>query len=121
MEGIGTFALVFAGCGAIVADATHDGALGAVGVSLVFGLIIMVMIYAGGHLSGAHYNPSVTLAFTLARHFPPRDAVAYVAAQLAGAVAARCCCSPRGPTRPPTSAPRCRASPPAPRCSTRSC
>ena len=87
MEGIGTFALVFAGCGAIIADATHDGALGAVGVSLVFGLIIMVMIYAGGHLSGAHYNPSVTLAFTLARHFPPRDAITYTAAQLAGAVA----------------------------------
>ena len=88
MEGIGTFALVFAGCGAIVADATRDGALGAVGVSLVFGLIIMVMIYAGGHLSGAHYNPSVTLAFTLARHFPPREALAYVGAQLLGAVLA---------------------------------
>ena len=57
------------------------------GISLVFGLIIMVMIYAGGHLSGAHYNPSVTFAFTLARHFPPRDAIVYVAAQLAGAVA----------------------------------
>jgi aquaporin NIP len=88
MEGIGTFALVFAGCGAIVADATRDGALGSVGVSLVFGLIIMVMIYAGGHLSGAHYNPSVTLAFTLARHFPPREALAYVGAQLLGAVLA---------------------------------
>jgi aquaporin NIP len=87
MEGIGTFALVFAGCGAIVADATRDGALGSVGVSLVFGLVIMVMIYAGGHLSGAHFNPSVTLAFTLARHFPPRDAIGYIGAQLTGAVA----------------------------------
>jgi MIP family channel proteins len=86
MEGIGTFALVFAGCGAIVADATHRGALGAVGISLVFGLIIMVMIYAGGHLSGAHYNPGVTIAFALGRHFPVREAVAYVAAQLTGAV-----------------------------------
>ena len=88
MEGIGTFALVFAGCDAIVADATSDGALGTVGVSLVFGLIIMVMIYAGGHLSGAHYNPGVTFAFALARHFPPRDALAYVGAQLLGAVLA---------------------------------
>jgi aquaporin NIP len=88
MEGIGTFALVFAGCGAIVTDATHPGALGTVGVSLVFGLVIMVMIYAGGHLSGAHYNPSVTAAFTLARHFPRREAVAYVGAQLAGAILA---------------------------------
>jgi MIP family channel proteins len=84
-EGIATFALVFAGCGAIIADAHYDGALGAVGVSLVFGLTIMVMVYATGHLSGAHINPSVTLAFTLSRHFPARDAVAYIAAQLMGA------------------------------------
>jgi MIP family channel proteins len=85
MEGIGTFALVTAGCGAIITNATHPGSLGGVGIGLVFGLVIMVMIYAGGHLSGAHYNPSVTIAFTLARHFPLRDALAYVAAQLAGA------------------------------------
>ena len=84
-EGLAAFALVFAGCGAIVTDAKYDGALGSVGISLVFGLIIMVMIYATGHLSGAHINPAVTLAFTLTRHFSPRDAVAYVAAQLAGA------------------------------------
>jgi aquaporin NIP len=87
MEAIGAFALVVAGCGAIVTDATRDGALGSVGISLVFGLIIMVMIYAGGHLSGAHYNPAVTVAFALGRHFPAREAVAYVAAQLVGAVA----------------------------------
>jgi aquaporin NIP len=85
MEGIGTFSLVTAGCGAIITNATHPGSLGGVGIGLVFGLVIMVMIYAGGHLSGAHYNPSVTIAFTLARHFPLRDALAYVAAQLAGA------------------------------------
>ena len=84
-EGLAAFALVFAGCGAIVADARYDHALGAVGVSLVFGLIIMVMIYATGHLSGAHINPAVTLAFTLTRHFPAREAVAYVGAQIAGA------------------------------------
>jgi aquaporin NIP len=88
MEAIGAFALVIAGCGAIVTNATHPGSLGGVGISLVFGLVIMVMIYAGGHLSGAHYNPSVTIAFTLARHFPPREALAYIAAQLAGANAA---------------------------------
>jgi aquaporin NIP len=87
-EGLAAFALVFAGCGAIVADAHYDRALGAVGVSLVFGLIIMVMVYATGHLSGAHINPAVTVAFTLSRHFPARDAVAYVSAQLIGATAA---------------------------------
>jgi aquaporin NIP len=87
-EGLAAFALVFAGCGAIIANTVYDGALGAVGVSATFGLIIMVMIYATGHLSGAHINPAVTIAFTLTRHFPPRDALAYVAAQLAGATAA---------------------------------
>lgn len=87
MEAIGAFALVTAGCGAIITNTTHPGSLGGVGVSLVFGLVIMVMIYAGGHLSGAHYNPSVTIAFTLGRHFPPRDALAYIAAQLTGATA----------------------------------
>jgi MIP family channel proteins len=87
-EGLAAFALVFAGCGAIVTDATHHGALGDVGISLVFGLVIMAMIYATGHLSGAHINPAVTVAFTLTRHFPTRDAIAYVAAQLAGATAA---------------------------------
>jgi MIP family channel proteins len=85
-EGIAAFALVFAGCGAIVANTQYDSALGAVGVSLVFGLIICVMIYATGHLSGAHINPAVTLAFTFTRHFRGRDAVAYIAAQIVGAV-----------------------------------
>ncbi len=87
-EGLAAFALVFAGCGAIVANAANDGALGAVGVSATFGLVVMAMVYATGHLSGAHVNPAVTIAFTLTRHFPPRDALAYVGAQLAGASAA---------------------------------
>ena len=87
-EAFAAFALVFAGCGAIVANTQYDGALGAVGVSLVFGLVIMAMIYATGHLSGAHINPAVTIAFTLTRHFRAGDAVAYVAAQLIGATVA---------------------------------
>src|SRR5262245_49034185 len=87
-EGVAAFTLVFAGCGAIVASSEYQGSLGNVGIALVFGLVIMVMIYATGHLSGAHINPAVTLAFTLSRHFPARDATAYIAAQLAGAVAA---------------------------------
>lgn len=87
-EALAAFALVFAGCGAIITNTVHDGALSAVGVSLTFGLIVMVMVYATGHLSGAHINPAVTLAFTLTRHFPARDAIAYIAAQVIGAVAA---------------------------------
>ena len=87
-EGLAAFALVFAGCGAIVADARYGGVLGVVGIGLVFGLIIMAMVYATGHLSGAHINPAVTIAFTLTRHFAARDAVAYIGAQLVGAAAA---------------------------------
>jgi aquaporin NIP len=87
-EFLAAFALVFAGCGAIITDAKYGGALGTVGIALVFGLVIMAMIYATGHLSGAHINPSVTIAFTLTRHFPLRDALAYIPAQLAGATVA---------------------------------
>jgi len=87
-EGLAAFALVFAGCGAIVADREYDGALGTVGIGLVFGLVIAAMVYATGHLSGAHINPAVTLAFALTRHFPRREAGAYIGAQLIGALAA---------------------------------
>ena len=86
-ELIGTFALVFAGCGAIMVDATTH-ALGHVGVAISFGLVIMVMIYAVGHISGAHFNPAVTFAFALTRHFPWRHVAVYWPAQLAGALAA---------------------------------
>jgi len=87
-EGIGVFALVFAGCGAIVTEAEHPGSLGTVGIALVFGLIVMAMVYATGHLSGAHLNPAVTIAFVLTRHFPRAEALAYLLAQVAGALVA---------------------------------
>jgi aquaporin NIP len=86
-ETIGSFALVFAGCGAIMVDAkTHQ--LGHIGVAFSFGLVIMFGIYAVGHISGAHFNPAVTLAFALTRHFPWPRVLAYWGAQLAGALAA---------------------------------
>ena len=86
-ELIGTFALVFAGCGAIMVDA-KTGALGHVGIAISFGLVIMVMIYALGHVSGAHFNPAVTFAFALGRHFPWPRVGLYWIAQLAGAILA---------------------------------
>ena len=87
-EGLATFALVFAGCGAIVLESERAGSLGSTGIAAGFGLVIMAMIYAVGHLSGAHINPAVSAAFTVTRHFPLRDAAAYIPSQLAGAVAA---------------------------------
>jgi MIP family channel proteins len=87
-EGIGTFALVFAGCGAIVIDTVSNGQITHVGVGLVFGLVVAAMIYATGHLSGAHLNPAVTLGFVLARHFPLRRMAGYWLAQIAGALTA---------------------------------
>src|ERR671925_498423 len=85
-EFLGTLALVLAGTGAVVTNALSSGALGHVGVSLPLGLVIMVMFYAPGHISGAHFNPAVTLGFAGARHFPIRHVLPYWAAQMAGAV-----------------------------------
>ncbi len=86
-EATGTFALVLAGCGAIIVDAQTQ-ALGTVGIAAVFGLIVGAMIYATGHLSGAHFNPAVTIAFAATGHFPWRRAPSYITAQIAGALLA---------------------------------
>jgi MIP family channel proteins len=86
-EAIGTFGLVFAGPGAIVIN-EETGALGHVGIAITFGLIIMTMIYATGHISGAHFNPAVTLAFAVTRHLPWSLVAGYWVAQLVGGIAA---------------------------------
>jgi aquaporin NIP len=90
-EAIGAFALVGGGTGAIAVDSQTGGALGVGGVAAAFGLAVGVMVLAVGHLSGAHLNPAVTLAFAAARHFPAREVAPYVAAQAAGAIAASAC------------------------------
>ena len=87
-EAIGSFALVFAGTGAIIANAASGGAITHVGVALTFGLIVAAMIYALGDVSGAHLNPAVTLGFWAARRFPLRSVGPYLLAQCAGALAA---------------------------------
>jgi aquaporin NIP len=84
-ELIGTYGLVTAGCGAIMVNA-QTGTLTHVGVALTFGLIITVMIAAVGHISGAHFNPAVTVAFAVTRHFGWRNVPIYVVSQLLGGV-----------------------------------
>jgi MIP family channel proteins len=84
-EALGTFALVFLGCGAIAVDA-QSGELGHTGIALAFGLVIAVMIYALGHISGAHLNPVVSVGFAVGRHFPWSRAMTYSTAQVAGAI-----------------------------------
>ena len=87
-EGIGTFALVFAGTGAIVVNELGQGVVSHVGIALTFGLVVTAMIYAVGDISGAHINPAVTLGFWLARRMPTTDVIPYIVSQLSGAVAA---------------------------------
>lgn len=87
-EAFATFALVFCGTGAIAANEVSGGAITHVGVSLVFGLIILAMIYAVGHVSGAHMNPAVSLAFVSVGRLPIRELLPYWMAQGLGGVMA---------------------------------
>lgn len=87
-EAMGAFALVFVGCGAIVTDERHGGIVTHVGVALAFGFAIAVMIHAVGHVSGAHFNPAVTVAFAALGRFPWRHVPPYVGSQVVGAVGA---------------------------------
>ena len=87
-EFIGTYGLVFIGTGAITMDQASGGMVTNLGVGIAFGLAVAVMIYTVGHISGAHINPAVTLAFAMSRHFPWRHVPFYWFAQITGATAA---------------------------------
>jgi aquaporin Z len=88
-EAIGTFWLVLGGCGsAVLAAGVPDIGIGLMGVSLAFGLTVVTMAYALGHISGGHFNPAVTVGLWVGGRFPAREIVPYVAAQLIGALAA---------------------------------
>lgn len=84
-ELIGTFALIFCGTGAIIIDQQTNGQIGHIGVAITFGLIVTAMIYAFGDKSGAHFNPAVTIAFSLAKLFPKKEILPYIASQIIGA------------------------------------
>ena len=87
-ELVGTFALVFCGTGAIIIDQATNGGVSHVGIAITFGLIIMAMIYALGDVSGAHMNPAVTIAFTIAGRFKLKEVIPYVVSQVIGAMIA---------------------------------
>src|SRR5690606_14102965 len=92
-EVIGTFWLVFGGCGSAVLAAAFGGTdsnlgIGLVGVSLAFGLTVLTMAYAIGHISGCHLNPAVTLGLVAGKRHPANEALPYIATQTLSAVAA---------------------------------
>ncbi|KAG2286746.1 putative aquaporin NIP4-1 [Brassica napus] len=87
-EMIGTYFVIFSGCGVVVVNVLYGGTVTFPGVCVTWGLIVMVMIYATGHISGAHFNPAVTLTFAIFRRFPWYQVPLYVGAQLAGSLLA---------------------------------
>jgi MIP family channel proteins len=87
-EAIGTFILVFAGTGAVMVNEVTKGAVTHVGISFVFGAVVAALIYSIGHISKAHFNPAVTLAFWTSGIFPKNLVLPYILAQLLGAIAA---------------------------------
>lgn len=87
-EFLGTFALVFCGTGAIVVNEISAGAVTHVGIAATFGLIVTVMVYAFGEISGAHLNPAVSVGFWALGQFPAREILPYVGSQIAGALSA---------------------------------
>uniref|UniRef100_A0A1D1XC49 Putative aquaporin NIP-type n=1 Tax=Anthurium amnicola TaxID=1678845 RepID=A0A1D1XC49_9ARAE len=88
-EAVGTFFVVFAGCGSVAVNKIY-GSVTFPGVCLTWGLIVMVMVYAVGHISGAHFNPAVTITFAIFRRFPFKEVPLYIFAQLSGSALASC-------------------------------
>lgn len=87
-EIIGTFILVFCGTGAIIIDQESKGGVGHAGIAITFGLVVMALIYTLGNVSGAHLNPAVSIAFTVAKRFPAKYLAPYIISQLCGAILA---------------------------------
>lgn len=88
VEFIGTFFLVFIGTGAIIVNEISNNAIGHLGIAFAFGLVITVMIYACGHISGAHFNPAVTIAFIVSGDFLLNNVIQYLISQVLGAISA---------------------------------
>ncbi|XP_010439775.1 PREDICTED: aquaporin NIP1-1-like [Camelina sativa] len=87
-EFVGTYFLVFTGCASVAVNIQNDNALTLPGIAIVWGLTVMVLIYSLGHISGAHFNPAITIAFASCRRFPLKQVPAYVISQVVGATLA---------------------------------
>lgn len=87
-EALGTYFLIFAGCGAVVVNLNTDKTVSSPGIAIVWGLVVMVMIYSVGHISGGHFNPAVTIAFATTKRFPLKQVPPYVVAQVLGSTLA---------------------------------
>ncbi|XP_057494283.1 aquaporin NIP1-1-like [Actinidia eriantha] len=87
-EVLGTYFLIFAGCGAVVVNLDKDRVVSSPGIAIVWGLVVTVMFYTVGHISGAHFNPAVTIAFASCKRFPWKQVPAYIAAQVMGSTLA---------------------------------
>lgn len=87
-EMLGTYFLIFAGCGAVAVNGDKEKVVTLPGIAIVWGLVVMVMVYSVGHISGAHFNPAVTLAFASCKRFPWKQVPAYIAAQMVGSTLA---------------------------------
>lgn len=87
-EALGTFAIVFCGTGAVIVNEWTDGALGQTGIAITFGFTVMAMIYAFGEISGAHFNPAVSIAFAVSGKFPYKEILPYILSQVTGGIIA---------------------------------
>lgn len=87
-ETLGTYFLIFAGCAAVIVNNDMEKVVTLPGISIVWGLVVMVMVYSVGHISGAHFNPAVTIAFATCKRFPWKQVPAYIVAQVIGSTLA---------------------------------
>ncbi|XP_019235265.1 PREDICTED: probable aquaporin NIP-type [Nicotiana attenuata] len=87
-EAIGTYFIIFAGCGSVAVNKLYDGSITFPGICVTWGLIVMVMIYSLGHVSGGHFNPAITITFTIFRRYSWKRAPFYIIAQLTGSILA---------------------------------
>lgn len=87
-EVVGTYFVIFIGCGSVAVNKIYGGVVTFPGICIAWGLIVMIMVYSIGHISGAHFNPAVTITFAIFRHFPYKQVPLYMVAQLLGSILA---------------------------------